>query len=336
MRVTTIFFSAALAFLCLCGCGQKNTYVAISGYAQGGVYSVKANLKGAKITPEALKTGIDSLLNTIENSASGFNKNSILSKYNSGENVALDDHFNRLLAAGKLYFDETGGAVDMGAGRLLDARGFGFKKEMLPSDDQIRELMDNYGMKNFDNKDSNIHPVLNFNAFAQGYTCDVVAEYLHKFGIHDMLIDFGEIWCDGLNPNGKPWAIAIDRPVDGNNSPGKDIDGVWVGDGKPHGVVTSGNYRKYYIVDGKKYAHIIDPRTGYPVQHNLLSATIIADDAMTADAYATYCMIIGPDEAKKFISGRSDLEGYLIIADENSPSGMKEWTSAGFTLRTTE
>nr|MCR5003516.1 FAD:protein FMN transferase [Bacteroidales bacterium] len=269
-------------------------------------------------------------------SVSGFNKESILSKYNNGEDVEFDDHFTRLVEAGKKYYAETEGAVDMGAGPLFDAWGFGFKNEMLPSDEQIRQLMDDYGVDNMDNPDSKVHPVLNFNAFAQGYTCDVLAAYLHKFGIHDMLIDLGEIWCDGLNQRGQPWSIAVDRPVDGNNTPGRDIDGVWVGDGKPHGVVTSGNYRKYYIVDGKKYAHIIDPRTGYPVQHSLLSATIVADDAMSADAYATYCMIIGPEAAKKFILSRSDLQAYLIIADDSSKTGMTEWTSPGFTLRTSE
>ena len=109
------------------------------------------------------------------------------------------------------------------------------------------------------------------------------------------------------------------------------MDGIWQGDGSPCGIVTSGNYRKYYVKDGKKYAHTIDPRTGYPVEHNLLSATIVAKNATDADAFATYCMVIGLEEAKKFIGSRpDDIAGYLIYSDENGD--MKEWASENFNL----
>ena len=167
---------------------------------------------------------------------------------------------------------------------------------------------------------------LNFNAIAQGYSCDKVAEYLYSIGVKDMLVDIGEIFCDGLNPSGKPWRVGVDKPKDGNNTLGADLDGIWESDGGPQGVVTSGNYRKFYIKDGVKYSHTIDPRTGYPVQHNLLSATIIAPSAMEADAYATYCMVIGLEAAKEFIESRDDLEGFLIYGD------FETWASSGFNL----
>ena len=167
---------------------------------------------------------------------------------------------------------------------------------------------------------------LNFNAIAQGYSCDKVAEYLYSIGVKDMLVDIGEIFCDGLNPSGKPWRVGVDKPKDGNNTLGADLDGIWESDGGPQGVVTSGNYRKFYIKDGVKYSHTIDPRTGYPVQHNLLSATIIAPSAMEADAYATYCMVIGLEAAKEFIESRDDLEGFLIYGD------FENWASSGFNL----
>ena len=141
-----------------------------------------------------------------------------------------------------------------------------------------------------------------------------------------MLVDIGEIFCDGLNPSGKPWRVGVDKPKDGNNTLGADLDGIWESDGGPQGVVTSGNYRKFYIKDGVKYSHTIDPRTGYPVQHNLLSATIIAPSAMEADAYATYCMVIGLEAAKEFIESRDDLEGFLIYGD------FETWASSGFNL----
>ena len=167
---------------------------------------------------------------------------------------------------------------------------------------------------------------LNFNAIAQGYSCDKVAEYLYSIGVKDMLVDIGEIFCDGLNPSGKPWRVGVDKPKDNNNTPGAEMNGIWESNGGPQGVVTSGNYRKFYIKDGKKYSHTIDPRSGYPVQHNLLSATIIAPTAMEADAYATFCMVIGLEAAKQFIESRPDLEGYLIYGD------FESWASPGFRL----
>ena len=140
-----------------------------------------------------------------------------------------------------------------------------------------------------------------------------------------MLVDIGEIFCDGLNPQGKPWRIGIDRPKDGNNTPGADMQAILESNGGPQGIVTSGNYRKFYIKDGVKYSHTIDPRTGYPVQHKLLSATVIAPTAMEADAYATYCMVIGTEKAQEFILSRPDLEACLISEEI--------WTSPGFKLQ---
>jgi thiamine biosynthesis lipoprotein len=173
-------------------------------------------------------------------------------------------------------------------------------------------------------------PQLNYNAIAQGYSCDLVARYLYSIGVKDMMVNIGEIFCDGKNPSGVAWTIGIDRPEDGNNELGAQLQGVFSVPEGPHGVVTSGNYRKFYVKDGKKYAHTIDPRTGYPVTHNLLSATIIAENAMVADAYATYCMVIGLEQAKAFIESRDDLEGCLIYDDEGE---FVTWCSAGLETR---
>lgn len=156
-------------------------------------------------------------------------------------------------------------------------------------------------------------PILNYNAIAQGYTCDLIAGYLYSLGIEDMLIDVGgEIFCAGNNPSGKAWRIGVDRPVDGNETPGADIESMFDSGSEACGIVTSGNYRKFYVKDGKKYAHTIDPRTGYPVSHSLLSATVIASDATTADALATYCMVIGYEQAKKFIETGETVSGTVV------------------------
>ena len=175
----------------------------------------------------------------------------------------------------------------------------------------------------------NTLPKLNYNAIAQGYSCDVVARYLYSLGVKDMMVDIGEIFCDGVNPSGQPWTLGIDRPVDGNNDLGADIQGIFRVPAGPHGVVTSGNYRKFYVKDGRKYAHTINPQTGYPAEHHLLSATIVAPDAMMADAYATYCMVIGLEDAKEFIESNPELEGCLIYDDNGN---FASWTSAGFIL----
>ena len=154
---------------------------------------------------------------------------------------------------------------------------------------------------------------------------------LDKAGVKDMLVDIGgEIVCAGLNPGGNPWTIGVDRPVDGNNVSGADLKGILQAGPDKCGVVTSGNYRKFYMKDGRKYAHTVDPLTGYPVSHSLLSATVIAPTAAMADALATYCMVIGEEKAAAYIEGRDDIGGYLIYQDEDGR--MRTWKSSGFRL----
>ena len=297
----------------LAGCAGRSHYTQFGGYAQGGVWSVKANLKGVKEKPKAIQQQIDAILYEIDTTLSGYNKASQLSRYNAGEAVQLSPMFLEVQQAADRFKEETGGALNCAAGALFDIWGFGFKTDSLPSDELVRQTLANCGKK------------LNFNAIAQGYSCDKVASYLYSIGVKDMLVDIGEIFCDGLNPLGKPWRIGIDRPKDGNNTPGADMQAILESNGGPQGIVTSGNYRKFYIKDGVKYSHTIDPRTGYPVQHKLLSATVIAPTAMEADAYATYCMVIGTEKAQEFILSRPDLEACLISEEI--------WTSPGFKLQ---
>ena len=175
-------------------------------------------------------------------------------------------------------------------------------------------------------------PRLNFNSVAQGYSCDTVVRFLASIGAWDMLVDIGEIWCRGFNPKGQAWKVGIDRPVDGNISPGSDLSGIWQSEttGNGQGIVTSGNYRKFYIRDGVKYSHTINPKTGYPANNTLLSASIVAPTAEAADAYATYCMVIGLEASQQFIASRPDLEGCLIFS--NPDGSMSEWRSEDFNL----
>ncbi|HBH21510.1 MAG TPA: hypothetical protein DHU72_03660 [Rikenellaceae bacterium] len=309
------FLLASLAVLLTSfGCSQRS-YESFSGYAQGGTYQVKANLKGVSETHEAIAAAIDSLLECIDFSISGYNHNSLLSQRNAGKEIVPDRYFTELLSLSEKYKELSDGAFDVFSGPLFDIWGFGFTTDSLPSDEAVKAAM----------ADCVSRKTLNFNAIAQGYSCDVIAEYLHSLGVKDMLVDIGEIYCEGFNPSGKGWTIGVDNPVDGNNTPGKDLKGIWHSDGTGCGIVTSGNYRKFYIKDGKKYAHTIDPRTGYPVQHNLLSATVTAPSAAEADALATACMVLGPDDARRLVESLDGVEAYLICSDGT-------WKSEGFNL----
>lgn len=321
-------------FLAVVSCGRKVDYQELTGYAQGGTYSVKFNHGGVMVSMDEIKKSVDSILTLVDTTLSGYNKESQLSRFNAGVPVVPNEMFREIFTISKRLYDETGGALDMASGPLYDAWGFGFTNDSLPSAAVVDSLKAVCGMDKFDGNMSplipGICPKLNFNAIAQGYTCDKIAEYLHSLGVRDMLVNIGEIYCEGVNQSGRPWTIGVDMPEDGNMElGGKGLVGIWQGNGSGCGVVTSGNYRKFYIKDGRKYSHTIDPRTGYPVNHTLLSATIVAPDATLADAYATYCMVIGLDEAKRFIESLDELEGYLVYADGES---MSEWASSGFNL----
>lgn len=309
-RYSTI--SIFISILLLCSC-QRDRYVVINGYAQGGTYTVKANLKGTRVSRKGMAAEIERLLVGIDTTLSGYNKSSQLSRFNRGEDFEPGPMFRELLDISEKYRETTDGAFDVWAAPLFDIWGFGFRTDSLPDNERIKEAM----------ALTREHKRLNFNAIAQGYSCDVIARYLHSIGVKDMLVDIGEIYCEGVNPKGRGWSIGIDTPFDGNNTPGASLSGIWESDGGAHGVVTSGNYRKFYIKDGKKYAHTIDPRTGRPVDHDLLSATVVAPTATEADALATYFMVAGFEEARKYIEAHPGIEACLICSDST-------WCSRNF------
>ena len=334
---TRIFF--LLFPLLLSACTPRDRYIRIEGFAQGGTYAITCNIRGASLPPEAIRDGVDSLLTLIDTTLSGYNRGSMLSRFNRGERIVPNALFLETYALARHWWEASEGALDCAAGPLFDAWGFGFREGSFPDEGQLREILAGCGMKRLPaalgevlSPDGTLSQEecpgsLNYNAIAQGLSCDIIARWLYGIGVADMLVDIGEIYCDGLNPSRKGWTVGVDRPVDGNDTPGAELSAVWSSGGAPRGVVTSGNYRKFYIRDGKKYAHTIDPRSGRPVDHTLLSATITAPDAATADAVATWCMVIGLEEARALILGREELEGLLIYDDDGS---MAQWSSPGF------
>jgi len=346
---------AILSFLVvtlLCACGERDRYIQVSGHAQGGVYAVKVNLKGVRVAPEEVRDSVEAILACVDTTLSGYNKGSLLSRFNAGETIRPNALFVEMYRVAYQWYERSEGVLDCAAGPLFDAWGFGFKSGEMPSDEAVAAIRASCGMgllkpemvtaadgtlsvRDLRRDGTDAPVVLNYNAIAQGYTCDLVARYLYSIGVKDMLVDIGEIWCDGRNPSGRPWSVGVDRPFDrpddGTDELGAELDGIWSSEGRACGVVTSGNYRKFYIRDGRKYAHSIDPRSGYPVQHNLLSATIVSPDgAADADALATWCMVIGLEGAQQLLAALDGVEGYLIFTAEDG--SMTEWASPGFTL----
>ncbi|MBR5385500.1 MAG: FAD:protein FMN transferase [Bacteroidales bacterium] len=346
---TNILAAMVLSIAIITSCNEKTGYIQLTGYAQGDVYSVKLNTAGVNVPQGRIRASVDSILTLIDTTLSGYNKGSMLSRFNRGETITPNSIFIEIYGISRDFYELSDGAFDIAAGPIYNAWGFGFTTDSLPSRELIDSLLAVSGMDRLKRdirtaiapdgtlspadlllKGEGPLPVLNYNAIAQGYTSDLIARYLTNIGVTDMLVDIGEIYCSGHNPFGAPWSIGIDRPTDGNNDPGADLTGIWDSEGASCGIVTSGNYRKFYIKDGHKYSHSIDPRTGFPTESPLLSATVVARDATTADAVATWCMVVGLDEARALIRRRQDMEAYLIYDDEGT---MKEWISPGFNIK---
>ena len=317
------FLILSLLLLVTGGCDVRREYIRIEGFAQGGTYHVICN-PPARVSEGKIRRLVDEELLRIDNSLSGYNKGSLLSRINSGEDLPLDSLFIECFARSKEVWSESCGAFDPSAAPLFDLWGFGFSNKGKVSQEAIDSILTFVGMQHLqlEERPDGTHLVkddprckLNFNAIAQGYSCDVVARILDSLGCADYLVDIGrEIVCKGKNAAGGSWRIGLDRSADGNFDEGKDLQAII--ETSDCGIVTSGNYRKFYVEDGRKYAHTIDPSTGRPVTHNLLSATIVACDATTADAYATWMMVVGLGRAVEFISSRTGIEALLVYEED--------------------
>ena len=305
-------------------CKHSSTYIRLTGLAQGSTYLItysETDEKGVSIAATAteVQERIDAGFEQINNSVSGYHQGSTLSRINRNETTQTDSIFRDLFRISQQIWKETDGLFDPSGAPLYDLWGFGFQQRAKISTHQIDSLQEFIGMDKFrlDGEQlikTNPNARLNFNAIAQGYTCDYIARILDSLHIQNYLIEVGgEVYAKGLNAQGKAWRIGIDRPEDGNNQPGAQLQEIV--NISNQGLVTSGNYRKFYVENGKKYAHTIHPKTGEPVQHNLLSATILAPNATLADAYATYCMVLGLEASVEFLSSHPDLQGYLIYSE---------------------
>jgi thiamine biosynthesis lipoprotein len=222
----------------------------------------------------------------------------------------------------------TDGAFDITVGPLVKAWGFGPDAHKSFSESKKDSLMKLVGMDKVSLVNGKLIKTdpcisLDVNAIAQGYSVDVVCRYFDSMGIRNYLVEIGgEVRARGTK-NGAYWRIGIDKPVDNNMSPGETLQAIIRISDKA--LATSGNYRKFYIENGIKYSHTIDPKTGYPAKNRLLSATIIADECSTADGIATACMVMGKEGAIDFINKNRQLSGYLVFSDDSG--NFETWIS---------
>lgn len=296
-------------------------YVTDDGRVFGTFYKIKYASNGKDVKTEYLAA-----LAAVDTALSTFNKQSTITRINqSSDSVLLeakDSLFIKVYNKACEISAITNGAFDITVAPLVNAYGFGFDPDRSTPDSVLAELRNYVGWKKVSFspagyiKKENPNIKLDASAIAKGFGSDVVARVLRKNGINDFMVEVGgEVVCSGVNDKGKVWSIGINKPIEDSTMQTFEIQRIVQLDGKA--LATSGNYLQYYYKNGTKYAHTIDPCSGKPVNHTLLSSSILADDCMTADALATACMVIGVDSAMSLINSLPNVEGYFIYAGKN-------------------
>ncbi len=325
-KVHILYF---IILISLFGCNQQKS-IRIVGEAQGTYYMI--SYYGAEM-PD-LQNEIDSLLTLFDESVSLWVENSIISKVNANDpSVLIDRYFSDIFMLSQQVAMETDGAFDFTVGPLIKAWGFGKNGALDIDSTHIDSLLSYTGpgkVTLFKNqvikKDDRVQ--IDFNGIAQGYSVDMIAGFLKDKGIDNFIVDIGgEVRANGQKPDGSSWKVGIEKPA-ADAEAERELTIVIELNNKS--VATSGNYRKYIEKDGKRYSHIIDPETGYPAMHNLLSVTIIYDNAALADAYATACMVMGLEKALKFVDSRQNMEAFFIFTNEKGEYQTK--ATDGFSL----
>jgi len=324
IRVLYLVFLLLLSGI---SCKEQVEFSSFNGFAQGTTYSVVFE-DNDKIEISDLKTNVEKILYDFDMSLSIYQDSSVVSRINRDEDVLPDTFFIEAFTKSKEISQITSGAFDITVGPLVEAWGFGPDAAKSFTEPIRDSLMNFIGMDKVKIRNGMVYKAdprirLDFNAIAQGYSVDILSRYLKSIGIKRHLVEIGgEVRVCG-DKGGVLWRIGIDRPEDNNMMPGEDLQAII--SLKDRSLATSGNYRKFYIEDGVKYSHTIDPKTGYPARNRLLSATIIADDCATADGIATACMVMGQDRTIEFLNLHPEFEAYLIYSDDNG--NFKTWAT---------
>lgn len=260
-------------------------------------------------------------LNKVDMALSMFNKESIISRINRNEDVQTDSMFETVYSLAQNVSEETDGAFDITVAPLVNAWGFGFKTGNPPTRQSINSLRAIVGYGKVSLKGHKIvkkdpRVMLDCSAIAKGYGCDVVAAMLRRKGVENYMVEIGgEVVAHGISEKRLPWKIGVTKPTDDSINVNTEIQAVL--NVKDMAMATSGNYRNFYYKNGKKYAHTIDPATGMPVQHSILSATVLTRTCAEADAYATSFMVMGMEKAQKVLEEKPELMAYLIYTDKD-------------------
>lgn len=270
---------------------------------------------------DGLQAEILEKLKEFDFSLSTYNPESVISKVNQNDStVVLDDYFTTCFKTSEQIAKVTDGAFDWTVAPLVNAWGFGFKNKLEPEEIPVDSLLQVVGYQKVRLEAGKVikeDPRIMFDAsaIAKGYGVDVVADFLESKGITNYMVEIGgEIRVKGNSNKNRLWRVGIDKPIDDPTSLSRQIQDVL--ELKNGAMATSGNYRQFYVKDGKKYAHTIDPRLGYPVQHSLLSASVVAPTCMKADAYATAFMVLGLEKSVEIVQNDPELDAYFIYTDE--------------------
>lgn len=313
------FLGLAFGFvLFLAGCqSKKSEYFRISGFAQGTTYSITYE----NSENEDYSSAIDSILKAFDRSLSIYDSTSIISRVNNDyQNVEVDDWFIDVFNKSAEVNAVSGGAFDITVGPVVKAWGFANGPVAKHDSAHIDSLLQFVGMDKVKLEGRKVVKQfpgvkIDVNAIAQGFSVDVVCDFFENKGIKNYLVEIGgEVRGKGTNAKDRLWHIGIDKPLDGNMDPGNDLQAIIEIDNKS--LATSGNYRKFFVEDGVKYAHTIDPKTGFPARNTLLSATVVCDDCMTADAYATTFMVLGVDKSKELLQKLPGIEVYFVYSNQ--------------------
>lgn len=272
------------------------------GFVFGTVYSVTYQCE------KSLKEEIEAELRKVDGEFSMFNDTSTVARINRGEKVMQSAMYREVYELAQTVSRETDGAFDITVAPLVNAWGFGFKNEQMPTRQQVDSLI-------------KIRNQYDFSAIAKGYGSEVVARLLRSHDVRNFMVEIGgEVVTQGISEKRLPWKIGVTKPTDDSLSVSGELQTVL--NVTDISMATSGNYRNFYYKDGKKYAHTIDPKTGYPVQHSLLSSTVLAKNCAMADAYATSFMVMGMERAKTVLERHPELMVYFIYANPDGTNGV--------------
>lgn len=293
-------------------------YMTDEGMVFGTVYRI------TYLHNENLRERIEETLALVDNALSMFNSESVISEVNRSETIQVTDSlFLKVFRRAMEISEWTDGAFDITVAPAVNAWGFGYDQAKQIEESTLDSLRQIVGYTKIHESDGLITKddpriMLDCSAIAKGFGCDMVAALLRSEGIADFMVEIGgEIVLSGSNPKGKLWSIGISKPIDDTLSIDTRIQSVIRT--TDIALATSGNYRNFYVRDGRKFAHIIDPHTCMPVNHNLLSVTVLAQDCATADALATSMMVMGMDSALTICSRHPEIKAYFIYqADDGS------------------